>query len=1097
MKTSLPRALGLVLILLLLNSVPAIAGGKDASTTITNLSNPAGDTFQVSDLSSGGWITGYFYGAQNAHAFLYQNGPILDLGAFGGGISEGFAVNRYGQVAGGSYLPGFIFHGFLYSDGNLIDVGSLGGPYSSASLINDSGVVAGFSYDANFNLFAFLYVNGTMTSLGTLGGSFSTPTDMNGLGNVVGQSADTNGNTHAFLYANGAMVDLGTLGGTYSSAIGLNDAGVIVGESTLADNSNHGFVYAAGSMTDVGTLGGTYSSAFHINQSGQVVGLSTVANDASYHGFSYAGGVMTDLGTLGGNYSFPYAINNLGQVVGESSLADGSVHAFLWRQGAMVDLNSLVPADSGWVLSSAQFLNDSGRIVGQGNYNGTSQWFVLDIVSANHPPVAVAGHDQSVDCQAQVTLDGSASSDPDNDPLTFSWTSGGSVLGTNAVVSVSLPMGTNVVTLTVTDPSGASAQANVTVRVLDTTPPSGSCPSSVTASADVNCQAVVPNLVPQVVASDNCTPTSSIVITQDPPAGTVVSLGQHPVTMTVTDSSGNSANCSVLFTVVDTTPPVIVSSPAPVTVSAGANCQAAVPNVLSGVVANDACTSANQLVMSQNPAAGTLLGLGQYNVNVSVSDAAGNTASTTVALTVADTTAPTIVNAPATVTASVGNDCQAAVPNVLPNVVATDNCTPASQLVLNQNPAAGTLVPLGQQTVVVTVTDAAGNHSSANVSLQVVDTTAPNFVNVPAPVTIVAGADCQALVPNVLPNVVASDNCTPADHLGLSQNPAAGTPIGLGQHAIAVTATDAAGNNSVANVALQVVDATAPVFLNVPGPVTLSAGADCLALVPNVLANVLASDNCTPAGQLVLRQNPAAGTPVGVGQYTIAVSATDAAGNSSTATVALQVVDTTAPVILSVSGPVTVSADANCQGAVPNVLPSVVASDNCTAAQDLLVTQSPVAGTPVPRGESLITVSVTDRSGNTSTAVVPLTVADTTPPVAQSVVASPNVLSPPNHAMIPITVTVSAVDACDGAPVAQITSVTCNGPVPATDIQITGPLTVNLAASKNANGSTRIYTINVQLTDASGNSSSSQVIVTVPGNNGNGGTTGGPNRPIH
>jgi hypothetical protein len=112
----------------------------------------------------------------------------------------------------------------------------------------------------------------------------------------------------------------------------------------------------------------------------------------------------------------------------------------------------------------------------------------------------------------------------------------------------------------------------------------------------------------------------------------------------------------------------------------------------------------------------------------------------------------------------------------------------------------------------------------------------------------------------------------------------------------------------------------------------------------------------------------------------------------------------------------------------------------------------------------------------------------------ESVTATPITLSPPNHAMIPVTVSVTAVDSCDAAlPVSRIVSVAVNGPVPAGDIEITGPLTVNLAASKNSNGNTRFYTITVQSTDSFGNSSSSQVTVTVPGNNGNSGPTAGAN----
>lgn len=92
----------------------------------------------------------------------------------------------------------------------------------------------------------------------------------------------------------------------------------------------------------------------------------------------------------------------------------------------------------------------------------------------NKPPVARAGDDQVVECTghdgAQVTLDGSASSDPDGDELTYTWTwPNGSATG--AVASVTLPLGSHCITLTVRDPSGHMDRDGLIVDVVDTTPP--------------------------------------------------------------------------------------------------------------------------------------------------------------------------------------------------------------------------------------------------------------------------------------------------------------------------------------------------------------------------------------------------------------------------------------------------------------------------------------------------------------------------------------------------------------------------------------------------------------------------------------------------
>jgi hypothetical protein len=112
---------------------------------------------------------------------------------------------------------------------------------------------------------------------------------------------------------------------------------------------------------------------------------------------------------------------------------------------------------------------------------------------------------------------------------------------------------------------------------------------------------------------------------------------------------------------------------------------------------------------------------------------------------------------------------------------------------------------------------------------------------------------------------------------------------------------------------------------------------------------------------------------------------------------------------------------------------------------------------------------------------------DTTAPTITAVKATPNVLKPPNHKMVLVTVAVSAVDSCDPAPVCKVTAVTSNEPPNGTgdgdtspDWEITGPLTVNLRAERAGNGSRRVYTLTVDCQDATGNQAQGTTTVTVP-----------------
>jgi len=123
----------------------------------------------------------------------------------------------------------------------------------------------------------------------------------------------------------------------------------------------------------------------------------------------------------------------------------------------------------------------------------------------NKPPVANAGGDQTVECDgshsAQVTLNGSKSTDPDGDKLDYRWTwDSGAASG--AVVTVRLATGTHCATLTVRDPSGHMDRRVVTVTVADTTPPDLSVQLSPRVLWPVNHKMV--NIRATVHASDSC-----------------------------------------------------------------------------------------------------------------------------------------------------------------------------------------------------------------------------------------------------------------------------------------------------------------------------------------------------------------------------------------------------------------------------------------------------------------------------------------------------------------------------------------------------------------------------------------------------------------
>jgi probable HAF family extracellular repeat protein len=133
-------------------------------------------------------------------------------------------------------------------------------------------------------------------------------------------------------------------------------------------------------MMGLENLGG-FSRGFSVNNSDHVTGSSVVDANGNEHAFLWHDGTLDDLGVIGGAVtSHGLDINNLGDVVGTLvfDLNNGELnHGFLYRDGMMIDVNTLLPPGSGWVLRDAQAINDVGQIVGFGIINGQRHAYLL------------------------------------------------------------------------------------------------------------------------------------------------------------------------------------------------------------------------------------------------------------------------------------------------------------------------------------------------------------------------------------------------------------------------------------------------------------------------------------------------------------------------------------------------------------------------------------------------------------------------------------------------------------------------------------------------------------------------------------------------
>lgn len=359
---------------------------------------------------------------------------VTDLGTLGGKTSRAKAINNKGQVVGksatGNTSDYSTEHAFLWEAGKgMQDLGTLGGKRSEATGINDAGQVVGSSETDNTSDYltahAFLWQSDKgMQDLGTLGGRSSRAVGINNKGQIIGTSetwvvpgyplsARAYSENHLILWQAGSgMQDLGTVNEERFDPTGINDSGQVIGVRTIGTGDNRTYcatLWEAGSGVKVV---GKLSYAMAINNRGQVVGggesksahsflwqvdegtkdLGGLTGRLVYSGPAVKanrldGGETWDLGTLTGGNVAALGINNRGQVVGVAFPADDrsdpNTHpivgtAFLYTDGKITNVNTMIDPASGWLLEEAVGINDVGQIVGAGtNKAGQLHSFLL------------------------------------------------------------------------------------------------------------------------------------------------------------------------------------------------------------------------------------------------------------------------------------------------------------------------------------------------------------------------------------------------------------------------------------------------------------------------------------------------------------------------------------------------------------------------------------------------------------------------------------------------------------------------------------------------------------------------------------------------
>ena len=335
---------------------------------------------------------------------------VTQLPSLGGTGSSGNGISNPGLVVGSSNLPGDgAAHAALWQNGTLIDLGTLGGPNSNSAWpgINSKGMVVGIAETAepggeNWSCrfffpsatgnqcLGFVWESGVMTEIPTWpGGVNGFATEVNNRGQVVGWAEhgveDSTCNPPVVLQFRGYLFDTRTgemreltplPGDSTSTGNAINERGQVVGISGRCANAVGGFSaeHAAlwerdGTVIEIDNLGGeAWHTPMDINDQGDVTGFgnpASVPGDAfAPHAFLWTGqGSIVDLGVLDDDESSQgLGINDRGQIVGLSR-GPGGDRAVLWEKGEMIDLNTVTPDYDGTLLFAGH-INDAGVITG-------------------------------------------------------------------------------------------------------------------------------------------------------------------------------------------------------------------------------------------------------------------------------------------------------------------------------------------------------------------------------------------------------------------------------------------------------------------------------------------------------------------------------------------------------------------------------------------------------------------------------------------------------------------------------------------------------------------------------------------------------------
>lgn len=548
-------------------------------------------------------------------------------------------------------------------------------------------------------------------------------------------------------------------------------------------------------------------------------------------------------------------------------------------------------------------------------------------------------------------------------------------------------LGTQIATLTVRDSSGNSTTCVSRVTIQDNIAPTVSCQ---TQTVYINTSGVV-SISPDSIlvfpaTSDNCGISSSTFSTGNSITYTCDSIGSRMVQVFVTDNYGNTSTCITSVTVVDTIAPTASCRPVPFTLqldSLGLGCVTPF-DIDNG--SSDLCNLDTMLINGVDSFCFNCNNLGGNTVTLSILDSSGNQSTCTATVLVTDAINPIALCHDTTLYLGATG-----VVTVFPADIdagSSDNCSFTSSI-NNQASISYTCAQIGVNSAQLTISDnsgGAGNQSQCMANISILDSIRPIASCIaPGSLDVYLDASCFASVPATAFNSGSTDNCNLSNasySVGALLN-ATFTAANLtsNPNSITLTVTDPSGNSTTCMTSVNVLDTIRPMLTCVPDTLQLDVSGNAT-LLPNYVLGT-AIDNCNNALTYTLNngQTSLNFDCMDMGSNSVTLRATDSSGNSNSCTSTVFVEDLVAP---NASCRPTQTLNLN-PGATFGVLTAswidLGSSDNCTISSYAL-SQDTFTCNDIYTNPHVVTLTLTDASGNVDSCTSQITVHDNTNPTA-------------------------------------------------------------------------------------------------------------------